>query len=346
MRKKTIYLFVVLSLCLSVSVAKAKTQEIPQEDTRQLSQNPAPKRPTEVSAGLYLIDFDEFDEKNEYFKLDGYLFLTWKDKRLAFNPSQTMANDKVYNLGEIWSPNVRFLNIEHEREPAYTQLKVKPDGTVYYKERFTGQFNSEMNLKRFPFDSQEIELILESPLDDVKDVAFVVDSNKIGKSQEAFLTGWTIGESKAIIRDRKSEIEEVYFNEFIYQISISRNSKPYVWNIILPLLFIVGISWTVFWSRSFESNTVMASSSLLSAIAFNIVIAEELPKVAYLTFMNGFILSVYIFICLVIIYTVLKHWLDLEKKKELSLKIDRTARWLFPVTFGVSNIVLIVVFLL
>jgi hypothetical protein len=319
MRRKTVYLSALLSLCLSFNVAKAKTQEILQEETtRQLSQNqPTSEKPTEVAVGLYLIDFDEFDEKNEYFKLDGYLFLTWKDKRLAFNPSQTRANNKVYNLGEIWSPNARFLNIEHEREPAYTQLKVKLDGTVYYKERFTGQFNSEMTLKRFPFDSQKIELILESPLDDIRDVAFVVDNNKIGKSQDAFLTGWTIGESKAMVRARKSEIEEVYFNEFIYQINISRNSKPYVWNIILPLVFIIGISWTVFWSRSFESNTVIATSSLLSAIAFNIVVAEELPKVSYLTFMNGFILTIYVFIYLVIIYTVLKHWLDLEKKKEL-----------------------------
>ncbi|MDM9382330.1 hypothetical protein QUB80_16620 [Chlorogloeopsis sp. ULAP01] len=347
MRKKSIVLLSLLSLCLSLNVPKLKAQEPPEETTRQITTSrPDTNNPTQVAVGVYLVDFDDFDEKEEAFTLDAYLLLTWKDKRLVFKPTQNGVNYKTYQIGEIWLPNVKFLNIERERETVYTELKVKPDGTVYYKERFTGRFNDEINLKKFSFDSQRLRLILTAPLYNTKDINFIVDKRTTGKSPNAFLTGWTIGEYNALVGSKKSEFEEVSYPEFIYEINISRYSVPYILNIILPLLFIIAISWTVFWSRSFESNTVIATSSLLSAIAFNIVIAEDLPKVAYVTYLNGFILVVYIFITLVIIYTVVKHRINLETHKELSSKIDRTARWLVPFAFGLTNIVLIGIFLL
>lgn len=344
MRRKIVYLFTLLSVCLPINAPKVQAQGITQEDI-SIRQRPNSNKPTEVAVGLYLIKFDTFNEQTDSFTLDGYLYLTWQDKRLAFSPSQNRKNNKIYNLEESWSPNVKFLNIKGKREIAYTKLEVKPDGTVKYKERFTGEFNLETNLKRFPFDSQKITLILES-LDDIRNVNFVIDKSRTGRAKDAFLTEWKIGEHRALVKARNFEVEELDYPEFIYEVTIARYYNPYIWNIFIPLLFIVSVSWTVFWSRSFESNTVIATSSLVSAIAFNIVIAEELPKVSYLTFINGFILIIYIFICLVIIYTVLKHLLDLENKKKLSLRIDRITRWLVPIAFGASNIFLIAIFLL
>ncbi|PIG90986.1 hypothetical protein [Gloeocapsopsis sp. IPPAS B-1203] len=346
MHQKIVCLFTFFSLYLPINVPKVIAQEVSQQETTyQISQRPDTDNPTEVAVGVYLIDFDTFDEIDESFKLNGYLFLTWQDQRLAFNPSQTAVNSKTYNIGEIWTPNIKFLNIESVRETAYILLKVEPDGTVHYKERFTGQFNSEMNLQRFPFDRQKLRVIVEA-LDNIENIVLLADNSKTGAAKDAFLTGWRIRDFQAFPRVRVSEVEEESFSEYVSEINILRYHNPYIWNVFLPLLFIIIVSWTVFWSRSFESNTVIATSSLVSAIAFNIVVVEELPKVSYLTFINGFILIVYVFICLVIIYTVVKHWLDLEKKKELSLKIDRTARWLVPAVFGVSNIILIAASLL
>jgi Neurotransmitter-gated ion-channel transmembrane region len=225
-------------------------------------------------------------------------------------------------------------------------LKVKPDGTVYYKERFHGLFNSETNLKKFPFDSQQLKLILESPLDDSKNIVLAVDRNKNGKSKRAFLPGWEIGSARAFVNNNYLEVDGWYYPEFVYEIELSRLSGAYVWNVFAPLLLIVIIAWLVFWSKSFEANCGISVSCLLSAIAFHIVIAEELPKVSYLTFINGFILLSYIFIALSIVQIVVKHRLELEKKHELSIAIDRGSRWLFPTLFGLSNLVLIVIFLL
>lgn len=190
MYKKLVYVCAYLCVSLSANLSQVKAQKIlPEETTPQLSQTrPNSDRPTKVAVGIYLIDFDKFEAIDESFQIEGFLFLTWQDKRLAFNPTKTGIKTKLYTIGEIWSPNVRFMNVDLTRETAYTELKVKPDGTVYYKERFQGLFNSETNLKKFPFDSQKLKLILESPLDDSKNLVLAGDRNKIGKSNEAFST--------------------------------------------------------------------------------------------------------------------------------------------------------------
>jgi hypothetical protein len=348
MRYKIVYLFTFLSICIPLHTLPSRAQETNSKTTKSqlVEVRPNLAEPTQVSVGIYLIDFDKFEEQNESFKLDGYLFLTWKDRRLAFTSNQNNLGSKTYKPGEIWSPDVHFSNVELKRETAYTQIKVSPDGTVNYKERFKGTFNSEMDVRRFPFDRQKLKLVLESPLNDTREVVFNVDKIKTGKSPEAFLTGWKIGEHNAVAQITKSEVEDIKENKYTYEINIFRDSDSYFWNIIVPLLLIIAVSFTVFWSRSFESNTVISFSSLLSAIAFNIVIAEELPKVAYLTFINGFILISYLVICLAIIQIVIKHYLNAEKKEELSIKMDRICRWLFPSAFGLSNLILILIFLL
>lgn len=221
-------------------------------------------------------------------------------------------------FGKIWSPPLKFFNVRGKRETIYTRLLVKPDGTVYYQEQFDGTFYSELNFRKFPFDSQKLQLLLE-PIDSNNDgnIVFVADITRIGKSKTAFLTEWNIGEVASKISTRSFEIDKINIPQFIYEIEITRVQGLYVWNIFIPLLLITSISWTVFWSRSFESNAVIGYSSTLFAIAFNVVIAEDLPKLAYITFINGFVLLVYIFICLSILQILLKHCLNIQGKKIL-----------------------------
>jgi len=245
MYKTIFHIFIWLNLGFLINLPPAKAQEITQVRTsdRFSQTRPDHKEPTKVAVGLYLIDFDKFEAIDENFQLDGYLFLTWKDKRLAFNPTQARVKTKQYKLDEIWSPDIRFINVELARETAYTELKVTPDGTVHYKERFHGQFNSETNLKKFPFDSQTLKLILESPVDDVKNLILFVDKNKNGKSKEAFLSGWIINDARAFAITKKEEFENAYYSTFVYEIDLSRTPEAYIWNVFAPLLLIIIISW-------------------------------------------------------------------------------------------------------
>jgi len=80
-------------------------------------------------------------------------------------------------------------------------------------------------------------------------------------------------------------------------LSVKRNAGYYIWTFFLPLLLINIISWTVFWidiETEFNTRISIGISSLLSAIAFNIAIGTNLPRVGYLTCADSFIFFSYI----------------------------------------------------
>jgi hypothetical protein len=54
--------------------------------TGLLSPPLAAGRPVRVHLSLFLTNLVDVDEVKERFAISGYLFLTWKDPRLMFNP--------------------------------------------------------------------------------------------------------------------------------------------------------------------------------------------------------------------------------------------------------------------
>lgn len=352
MPKKIICWLTLIAVFFPLSCWKVKAQEpeyVQENVLQQLNKTkPDIGKPTNIKVGIYLVDFDTIDDKEQSFKLDAYLFLTWKDKRLAYNPKQANTTTKNYLPNQIWFPDIKAINVEGTRETVYSRLTVRPDGTVNYQERFNGKFLTPGDVRSFPFDTQNLNIILEDIgiYENSKHLILSVDKSKVGKSQNAFLTEWDIKDVIARVETKKINIEQHSYDKFIYTITIKRRYQFYVWNILVPLILIIIVSWTVFWSKSYEANVVISFSSLLADIAFNIVVADSLPKISYMTFMDGFILTGYVLICLSIFQIVLKHYLDIQQYKELAVKVDYISRRLFPGLFVGANILLILIFLL
>lgn len=168
------------------------------------------------------------------------MFLSWHDKGLVFNQNQRGANNISPKKEEISIPNIKFLNIENSRQTAYSNLEVKPDRTVYYSEKFIGIFNSNMHLKKFPFDSQKLKLIMRC-LNDTKNIVLFTDETKIGKSPDAFLPGWKIGNITVAANSINYKVEDQHLTVITYEISLSRFSSFYIWNTTLPSLFISSV---------------------------------------------------------------------------------------------------------
>ena len=80
-------------------------------------------------------------------------------------------------------------------------------------------------------------------------------------------------------------------------IEIERDYGYYILKIILPMILVLLVCWSVFWihPRELESKLTITIVCLLSLIAYNFVIDEDLPKLGYLTLMDYIILlSIYL----------------------------------------------------
>ena len=103
------------------------------------------------------------------------------------------------------------------------------------------------------------------------------------------------------------------------------------------------ISWSVFWIRGsqLEAKVNVTIVCLLSLIAYNFIIDEDIPKLPYLTFMDSFILLSYFYTGVATILCVYSFLRKIKTGKDLSV-VDRYAQFIGPLTyFGILFISLV-----
>jgi hypothetical protein len=95
------------------------------------------------------------------------------------------------------------------------------------------------------------------------------------------------------------------------------------------------MSWSAFWiDPGFAGAQIgVATSSILSIVAFRFVLVNMLPPLSYMTRMDRFTLGCMILIFLALIETILTSYIFNNNQIGLARKIDRLSRLAFPVFF-------------
>jgi len=96
------------------------------------------------------------------------------------------------------------------------------------------------------------------------------------------------------------------FEQIDFRLFAHRRAAFYVWTIMLPLIVMLIVSWSVLWiaPHHFAQQLGIVMPTFLSVIAFSYAMAFTLPRVPYLTFINAFFLSVYLFVFFSVLETI------------------------------------------
>ncbi len=333
------------AICLAISIAP-RVFALTLVDRASNSLLTAPVQagePVVVRLALDVLNLPSIDEVDEQFTLDGYLFAQWKDPRLRFEPQPGTDVEKVYKPGEIWTPSIQIVNGVSPRDQFDLSLTAAPDGTVHYAERFHAVLSSRFRMRRFPFDSQALEIRLHPFFNDVARETFAVDQRDSGLSLErrtySSLAQWHVigisGRSGSARQFRSFAIPEAVFT-----IGVKRKYSFYLWKVFLPLLLMVFLSWAVFWVDPTDlSNQVqIAVTTILTVIAFAFAISATMPRVSYLTFIDAFFLTCYVFVFLAIVELMTVYAAHRHRGPDAGLRIRRISRWLVPAAFVAVNI--------
>jgi hypothetical protein len=228
-------------------------------------------------------------------------------------------------------------------------LKANADGAVKYAERFSVAATSEFVLRSFPFDSQTLELVIRPYVGERKDFSLIADRRRTRVVPEfktySSLASWDLrGFDVRAATAQGADGEPV--PEVRFQISLKRKSAFYVYKVIIPLLLMVALSWAVFWVDPVDLATQVqiAVTTVLTIIAFAFAISASLPRVPYLTFIDAFFLSCYVFVFIAIIELMSVHLSHRTRGAELAVRIRRHSRWAVPLAFLITNAVLLVRF--
>lgn len=296
-----------------------------------------PDKPVPVAIALEIENIPEINEVAEQFSVDGVLTASWNDARLAYKKDHPTDPDKIYPIGSIWMPSVDMINAVTPRDKRYQAITVTPDGTVQYAERFHADLSTRFMLRRFPFDQQALHIRLSPFVNDlnVETLTLAPGRSAIRGEEKAYnsLAQWEVGAITARVGSVRQFGKDV--TELVFSLHVTRHYGFYIWKVFVPLVLMVFLSWAVFWVDPFDlSNQVqIAVTTILTVIAFAFAISATMPRVPYVTLIDAFFLTCYVFVFISVVELMTVHTAHRRGGAEVSKRIRRISRWLVPLAY-------------
>lgn len=300
------------------------------------------REPEEVKIGFKLEQMIDMDQQREILSAVIGLRMEWHDPALAFNPETCQCNFKTYTKPEfdalllekdvIW-PDFTILNQQGPRWAQNKLIVVSSSGDVIYFERFTTDLQVDFDFAQFPFDTQSFILHVDS----IYPVEYYTFSNLEDFTQ----ISPDNGEDEFIISDHEVQVSNVttsagtYSSRFTFSFSAPRHLDYYMFRIFVPVLLIILVSWVTFFLKDYRHRIEIASANLLLFIAFSFSLADNYPRLGYMTFLDAIMAIMFVVNSLVIVYNVWLKRLEMNEEVAKADRIDNIMDWAYPLIYVV-----------
>jgi hypothetical protein len=295
---------------------------------------PPGEGPTPVSVFAWIVDVESVNSAEQEFHANVFVALRWKDPRLA-HPGPPAHRD----LAEVWHPRLQLMNEDELVRRGFPEsVEVDSLGNVIYRQRYTGFFSQPLDLRDFPFDRQTLGLYFISVGYREDEIAFMhfrdILPDGVGMAARLSLPDWTV-RGLAVAPQPVQVGPGIAVPGFSVLVHVSRNPQHYVWMVLVPLLLIVFMSWTVFWIDPTQSGVQIgvATTSMLTLIAYRLPLASEVPRVPYMTRLDTFMLYATVLVFLSLIQVILTSSLARRGQEARARRIDRVSRGIFPLAY-------------
>jgi len=202
-------------------------------------------------------------------------------------------------LKEIWWPQIEFVNTA---EPTITNqvLAIYPDGQVGLVFGLTASFRTDFDLRRFPFDRQDLAIRIQSFGHDAEKLRFVVNRGYLGAKKSNTYEGLRVTGIEANVDSVNLDGLQADFSEFRATIRVERNPSFFFWTVFGPVILIFLISCTVYLvaSDQLADRVGICLTALLACIATQFALSFSLPQISYLTLIDRLFVATYGFIAL------------------------------------------------
>ncbi len=291
---------------------------------------PNPYGKTKVYISIVINNISEINAAGEIMKADIYLIAKWNDPRLAGKGSV------LKNAENEWEPLITISNRLNISKSFGDDVTLSNDSTATFFQRIFGDFTQKFEFKDFPFDTQTFDVKIIALGNTAKDIELVPDpETRSGISDDLSLPDWKILDwqfnkgTYSIMKDTP-DVPAVTFS-----FRAKRESGFYILVFVIPLVLIIMMSWMAFWldQKLSSSQISIATTSMLTLIAYRFVVSGSLPKISYMTRMDIFVLGSSVLIFLTLIQSVFTATLSSRGKEQLAKRIDINCRWIYPVLY-------------
>lgn len=298
--------------------------------------------PTRVFVSIWVADIDSINSASQSYVANIFVALRWKDSRLI----HTGQGPRMRDLGTVWNPRVLVANeIGMVRKTLPDAVEVAPDGVVTYRQRYVGTFSQPLKLHDFPFDSHVITFHLVSPGYTPSDIEFVPEDRWATHVGPHFAAAAGIAEDISLpdydiqwCRTQALPYEAMpgmLTAGYALEFEARRHRGYFVWKLLLPLTLIIFMSWVVFWIDPASAGTqiAVATTAMLTLIAYRFALDQSVPRIEYLTRMDYFIIGSSILVFLALSQVVLTAHLAKADHLPFARRITAWGRVIFIALF-------------
>eukprot|EP01083_Nonionella_stella_P313733 1127500_1 len=290
------------------------------------------------------------DNVRETFRMRFHLYLNWIVTESEYREYKASIGGKYY-YEPRWKPDLEFMNaveihkLERFEYPDFGKFKVEQFADFFvdkknekcHESQFDPQkcwfirtklecditFAEELELQSFPFDAQDLSCIIKGNFLNKQKYIFLPELRQpnFGSIDPRYsvLDEWDLVTALVEFADDESaRAKGRSYPTLIIRLKIKRKWQVYVINIVLLLCALCGLSLCAFYlnHEQLGERLGLLITLILTSVAWSIVIQDKLPNVAYLTFIDKYILASYLFLICVMIESVWVSTIDDEEKRE------------------------------
>ena len=292
-------------------------------------------QPTVVRGAVAILDVDEISDTHQNFTINLYGDFRWRDPRLVHSGPGKIRQ----SLAEIWNPRITLLSMQQAWSTYSDFVDIAPDGEVSYRFRLWGNFSQPLDLRDFPFDQQRFEIpIVAADYSSDEVILAAYEEDKSSLTETYSVADWRLYNGQTESREMK--VANVVHQGLVFGFEGERKLNHFVIKVIIPLVLIVVMSWIVFWLDPKDGGIQlgMASTAVLTMIAYHIAFANNLPDIPYVTRMDLFLFGATLLVFASLIEVVVTFYLARTDRLEQAHMIDVIARWVFPILFALVTV--------
>jgi hypothetical protein len=294
-----------------------------------VSQRPPGEGPTRIEISFYLIDLMKVNDADENFEADIFFLASWKDIRLAG------AEERIVSISEVWIPNILVFNKRNISTDLPKVVTILKDGTVVYRQRLIGTFGAQLDLHRFPLDSQSLLVQLVNYGNGEEEV-LLVESPDFAATRNPNLSirDWNVG-TVSLTADTFLPIPGAQaLSRLNVRLDIERLMRYYIVQMLIPLILIVAMSWIPFWINPEIVPTRIGTcvTTVLTLIAYRFMFGSLVPKLPYLTLFDYLLFGATILVAASLITLSIQSKMVKDYPQTVG-KIDKVARIAHPLVF-------------
>ncbi|XP_051579189.1 gamma-aminobutyric acid receptor subunit rho-1 isoform X1 [Myxocyprinus asiaticus] len=318
-----------------------KSEQLLRIDDHDFTMRPAfGGPPIPVGVDVQVESLDTISEVDMDFTMTLYLRHYWKDERLSFpsTNNQSMTFDSRL-VKKIWVPDMFFVHSKrsfiHDTTTDNVMLRVYPDGNVLYSLRVTVTAMCNMDLSRFPLDTQTCSLEIES-------YAYTDDDLMLywKKGNESLNTDDRISLSQFLIQKFHTTTKLAFYsstgwyNRLYIHFTLRRHIFFFLLQTYFPATLMVMLSWVSFWidRRAVPARVPLGITTVLTMSTIITGVNASMPRVSYIKAVDIYLWVSFVFVFLSVIeYAAVNYLTTVQERRERKLRNQ------LPCTCGIAN---------